>query len=687
MFTPTTCITAIARLGLFALLATPLFAQEPLTITPSFDGEIWIPRNTQIELKVSPDALPAGGRIAVLIGITDLSAAFAQTPEGLRYTPGLLLLPAGESVVVVSLVKSKDDWTEVARFPIRVLTTGGFEKAELKPRADLNLHGRLAEGHNAAATPPSRSVFQDLTVSAGLESTNSKGVSGLRTQSNFVGVTHDPEALRFGLPGNRAPNVDMADYLIQIDRGRSNLSVGSVMFGRNRLLLNDFASRGLTSRIHFGHVSLALAAANATTLVGWNNPFGVRNADHRVASAELGFEAIPDRPGGFGVQLALLDGSRLPQSGYNQGSVNSAEQSRGVGLHVLASDAAQRLQIDTGVSRSRFNTPADPSQSIAASSATRNARYADVAFDVLRTLHVGQSRPATLVATYRHEQADPLYQSVGSATKADFLQNSIAVAGSLGALTIQVNHGRSHDNVAGVTSLLKTLTRTNGTTIAAPLAPLFSVPASPWLPALTYSVIQTHVLSDELPLGGLFTINDLPNLMSVNQNLGAQWTGTRWRVSYGLVHTSQDNRQVGLEPADFRNLNHAVQFGVDPTASVTTSLEVAFEKATNLQLSQDMHTRRVGGSVNVLLTKTSTLAAGVSDTRTTDSPLTNDQSNAEWRLEFTQRINRRTPPADRPLAQMFFRYTRKTGDLIVPGSLPVAPREWTLNTGITFYVF
>jgi hypothetical protein len=682
-------VAAIALTGLLALWATPAFAQTPVTVTPGFDGTAWLPRNTPIELKLSQPVPPATGRIAVLIGVTDLSAAFAVTPDGLRYKPDLLLLPAGESAVVVSLVNMKDEWTEIARFPIRVLTTGGFEKAEFIPRADLNLHGQVAEGHDAASTPPVRATYQDLTLNGGEQSTNVKGAWSLRTKSNFIGVTHQQEALRFGTLGTAAPAVDMADYLVQIDRGRSNVSAGTVMFGRNRLLLNNFTSRGLTSLINFGKASVALGAMNGTPIVGWTNPLGVDNTDHRIVAAELGVEAVPARPGAFGVQLALMEGSRLPLAGYNQGAVTDAEHSRGVGLHVLASDAAQRLRVDTGYSRSEFTTPSDPSLSpvVPAVTTTGDARYADVAFDLLHSLHIPPAHNATLVATYRHEKADPLYKSVGGVARADFFQNSIDVATTVGVLAVQVNHGQGHDNVDGTPSLLETFTRSNGANISAQLAPLFGAPTSPWLPVLTYSVIQTHLFSDQVPTGGSFTVSDLPDLMSVNQNLAAQWTGPLWHAGYRLVRSSQDNRQIGRELADFRNVNHAVQFGANPNASVTVSVDLAFETATNLQLSQDMHTRRIGGLLNWSFTKTSVFGAGMSDTRTMGNPLTSDQTNAEWHFEIAQRINRRHVQADHPLAQFFLRYTRQTGNLIVPSSLPTARLQWTVNTGLTLYVF
>lgn len=679
---------------LLALLARPTaaLAQTPVMVTPSFDGTVWLPRNSPIELRLS-QPLPSALRVAVLIGVTDLSAAFAVTPQGLRFRPSLLQLPAGENIVVVSSVSASDEWIELARFPIRVLTTGGFEKSEVTPQADLNLHGQIAEGHDELSDAPTRARYQDLTVTAGLQATQVKDGWSVQTKANVIAVTHQAEALRYSQIGIDAPNVDLADYLVAAHRGKSNISVGSVVFGRNRLLLNNFMSRGVTGVLSAGRVSLIAGAMNGTAIVGWDNPLGISNGDHRVLAADLAFEAAPERPGALALQISMMNGSRLPISGFSQGAVTDAEQSHGIGVHVLASDVAQRIRVDGGYARSTFLNPIDPSLSQGSSltpalETTGDARYADVSFDLLRSLNVTPAHSATLQAGYRHERADPLYKSVGGTTRADFFQNSFDLNGSLGVLSAQVNRSSGHDDLDAIASLLETQTDTTGAMVSAQLGALRQGSAAQWLPILSYNVVRVQQLSDTVPTGGTFTASDLPNLTSVTQNVAAQWMSQFWHGGYRLARTSQDNQQIGLETADFLNVSHVFSFGATPSPALVLSLDLALESSSDVRRVIDVNTRRLAGSVNWTFTRTSILAAGLSGTEMLDDPLTGTRHNSELHVELSQRINRSRTQPDRPLAQLFLRYMRQANDFVVPGTLTNNARsQWTVNTGLTLYVF
>ena len=150
------------------VLAPSVSAQ--VSVTAGFDTSKWVAPRQAIELRIQSAAASDSMRLAILAGTLDLSALFLTVGDTVRYQPALHPLPAGEHALIVYSVSPNDQWTEVGRFPLRVLAAGGFERAEVLPRLSLNLKGQVAEGHSAAADAPLRSEYQDFVVSTGLQS-------------------------------------------------------------------------------------------------------------------------------------------------------------------------------------------------------------------------------------------------------------------------------------------------------------------------------------------------------------------------------------------------------------------------------------------------------------------------------------------------------------------------------------
>jgi hypothetical protein len=101
-----------------------------------------------------------------------------------------------------------------------------------------------------------------------------------------------------------------------------------------------------------------LAALNGTSIVGWNNFFGLDRRKHQILSATLGFEFIGQRPGG---------------------------------LRLLATDKAQRLKLEGGFTRSLFSNPSDPLLNlnqpvVPVKEMTRSAYYLDTSYALLHNL-------------------------------------------------------------------------------------------------------------------------------------------------------------------------------------------------------------------------------------------------------------------------------------------------------------
>src|SRR5215475_1249022 len=452
--------------------------------------------------------LPATeGRLAVLIGQIDISNLLTPTgdSDSLSYLPRILPLPAGESPVKVFLVTPSGEWRELTQLTLRVKTpepdgaapgqTGGQSQApaadaartaaakkySFTPSLTLGMKSQMAERHFPESNRPERPTFSDMTLQASLKSEMTNGWFSNQTQFDMAGSSFQKEALRFSSLGDDAPKVDLSSYLMQFQLSKTKLQAGSVTFGTNRQLIDSFGSRGLTLSIPIGkRADFSLAALNGTSIVGWDNFFGLDSRKHQILSATLGFEFIGQRPGGLRLEAGALSGSLLPISGFNQGVINDAEQSKGGSLRLLATDKSQRFKLDAGFTRSLFNNPADPLLNqnqpvVPVKETTRSARYVDASVALLKDLKLSEKKKANLTLNVHHERVDPLFRSVAATTQADRLQNTVELTGAIDEITATVSYQRFNDNLANIPTLLKTLSQQYAAAVSIPLASLLQI--------------------------------------------------------------------------------------------------------------------------------------------------------------------------------------------------------------------
>ena len=678
--------------AVFVAMGLPaLGAAQELTVTRIQNGDGWLATDAALELRLNRPPTAEEGRLAVFVGRTDLTALFLRTGERLVYRP-VIPLPSGTSELTVYLVTPAGEWRELSKTSLQVLTGTGFEQVQLTPRLSVNNKGQLAEGHGAAP-PPDRDQYQDFSLTTGFQTLHSRGGWSVKTQANFVGVSNRPEALRYGERQDRAPRFDLSDYLVTVERGagRASLALGHVSYGSNRHLVSGFGSRGLLGGLRIGPADLALAALNGSSIVGWSNPSGLAHTEHRVVSGTIGVEASPSRPGLLRVETTLLDGSLLPQGGYTQGVVNDAERSSGLGFRLLAADPSQRVRVEAGFSRSRFDNPADSTLEqgtalVPVRATSRNARYLDASVELLRGVKLSAALPVGLAASFRHERVDPLFRSVAASAQADRQNNELGLTGSLGQLAIQATLGRSHDNLAGLPNLLTTRSRAGSLNVALPVA-FVAGKASSFFPVLSYALTRMHQLGEGVPVNSDFSASHVPNQMSTNHSIGAQWQGSGWHAGYQLGRSLQDNRQTGRENADFGNLTHTIGLGVSPLRSLDLSVDLGFERADNEEFSQRNNTRRIGGSADWRFTSSSAVATSASVTRSHDSPRTQEQRNSELRIELSQRVNLFKISANRMTGQLFVRFAWQRAELISTGAPGTPMKSWSVNSGVSLTVF
>jgi hypothetical protein len=534
---------------------------QELTVTANFTSKESVTPKEPIELYLSRVLAPAEGRLAVLIGQTDLTRLLVTTETRLSYAPGLVPLPAGETQVIVYLVSPADEWKEIARLPLRVATAGGAppaappeqtspaasqpqppeaeankaKKYQLLPSLTLGFKSQAAESHFPATNRPERPTYGDFTLQGSLRTELERGGFNSQTQFDLVGSSYQKEALRFGERGNAAPQLDLSSYLLQFQMGKAKLTAGHISYGSSRHLINSYGSRGLSLWFPLGRrQDISLAAMNGTSIVGWSNFFGLDRRRHQIVSGTWGLELLPERPRGLRLEAGMLHGSLLPLSGYNQGHINDAERSRGLSLRLIASDKTQRLRLDGGWARSRFTNPRDilldqGAQVVAVRETTRNARYLDLSYDLLRNWKLSPTKAANLTVNYRHEQADPLYRSVAAFTPADRMQNQLELAGSIGEVQVTFSELRFNNNLENIPSILKAFTRREYLMVGAPLGSILghlfnrgpaasaSAPPqpSPWLPRLSYNFDRTHQFGQGLPSNsGFDSLSQVPDQVS-----------------------------------------------------------------------------------------------------------------------------------------------------------------------------
>jgi hypothetical protein len=585
--------------------ALPAHAEGPaLSVTPSFAASATVSTADAVRLTLSRPLAAGEGRLAILVGTTDWTDLFAMRGTAVTFTPGPVSLPAGATEVAAYVVTAGGEWREVGRFPLTVQPRAVTPRA-LTPALDLSVKAQLREAHRPETNAPPRATFQDFAFQAALEADGSRGETTRKASFKIVGTTYANEALRFEDLGASAPAVDLAGYGVQIGQGRARLAAGGVTLSVHRHLMNEFETRGTSGTLPIGRAAtVTLAAASGTKVVGWQNPLGVGVPAHRFVTAALAVEALPSKPGALRLEAGLLDGSVLPLSSYNQGSIEDAAESRGAGVRLGATALAGRLRLDGSLSRSRSalapdagleaGLPVVPDAEVQA-----DARFGRAELDVLRDLAVSPGAPLTLTLTAQHERLDPLYRSVGAEMQADLQQEALGAALTLGEGSAQFVHTRSRDNLGGVASLLTTRTRQDALDVSLPLGGLLAGggPSARFLPQLTYGLSRVHQKGDAVPENSDFNASHVPDQMDVSHSAGVQWQGAL-SVGYSLTASRQDNRQPGRERADFAHQTHQVALGLTRGEGLEASLELQLETGRNEEVGQTDRLRRIGLTLN-----------------------------------------------------------------------------------------
>ncbi len=705
------------------LACAGVWAQAPLTVHPSFAGKQAIAPLEPLVLRLNRPLAATEGRLAVFIGETDMTALFTSTPNNLSYAPKSLPLPKGETPMTIYLVSPADDWKELTRFTLRVAgnqTTEapaaenakarrfGFDKFNAAPSVTVGVVAQPREVHFPASNRPERPTYTDLTLQGSLQTNMARGLFNSQGNFDVVGSSFQGQALRFDTMGNAAPNIDLSNYLVQFQFKQAKVTLGHVSFGANRFLMDNFSSRGITLTVPVNRRwDVAVAAMNGSSIVGWSNFFGLDRRKHQHVSGTVGYEFLPERRGGLRLEATVLQGSLQPISNFNQGNITDAEQSKGFGFRLQASNKSQRLRADAGFVRSRFNNPNDPTLTqgltvALARAATRNAHYVEVGYDVLRDWKLTENKKANLTVNVRHEQVAPLFRSVAADAQANKFQHQVEMVGSIGEFTLTASNFHFNDNLNNVPSILKAFTRRQNLILGAPLASFSRKPAKPswWLPTLSYSFDRTHQFATELPSNAGFKLAQLPNQISTNHSFATEWLADHWSFAYRYNQSFQNNRAEGQAlpiPATLGNVVQSFTLGLKVTPSLDLNFEFSRENLQSLDSNANKdkerndRTLRYGGGLNWRITQNSALVLNVFDTVGSsrgDLSLSSRQRNLGYDAQWSHSFAREQGRLSKVKAQFYLRYANQYArSLDFLFGINSLTRSQTLNTGLNFTFF
>jgi hypothetical protein len=573
-------------------------------VPPPDFTERWVAPDETLTLRIDAAQQAEWRQWRVFAGTSDVTALVRLASPGvLEIRPLATAWAPGQGELAVY---DGQTWSAIGRWPLKVLTPGSFEASEFAPRLRVQAEGRARERRSDAQPLSPRGEHADTALAAGMEWKGTRGAATWEAAVNVVGNSHRGKALRFGARGAGAPKADLADYRVAMGVSGHKAELGHLSAGNHPLLAQGFASRGLGLTSRLGEtLDVSLHLLRGSAVVGWDDPTGLQESQHRVHLLSLGAELVRERPGGLRIELSLLDASILPQAAFNAGAVPDAERSRGFGLRLGGALPGGRLSGELVLARSRFSNPFDPqlaqgAELQAVEPVTRNAVSASAQWQALKqAAFAGQMLDLTL--NLKFDRAAPLYRTPAASVAADQQATRLGVQAAAAGASAQFQAGTRVDNLARVATLLRTRTDDGSLSLALPLPAWLGDkdrPATAW-PALAWTAQRTHqrAVNAPDPLASGIAATHRPDQRTASQQVNLAWTVGAGSVAYGLTRSTIDNRQPGRERADFDRLAHQGSLN----ASFGETLRVGVTLARGRQLSQEtgLVSRTLGGTVQL----------------------------------------------------------------------------------------
>jgi len=660
-------------------------------------------------LRLQLDQLPARdeGTLALWLDRSDMTALL-QPPRGsteLLLPAQALALSPGAARVRLWLVLGSQ-WQPVGELPLDAAAAPAAASAPApaasakrwKPRVDFGLKGQPDGNRHGSVPPAPRWNHHDVTLRAGLQLDDTWGEHTLRGTMQAAGSSYRGEALRYAARQAAATKTDLAEYRVDLAGERSTLAVGHLPVGNHPLLLQRYASRGISGSLEpAAGWQLSLSAINGSAIVGFDNPLGLGDDQHRIVVASVARELDPAQPGAMRLEASTLDAQLRAVPSFNQGQVPDAERLRGLGLRLQGQAGEGRARWDVALARSQYRPADDPQLGSAGASAALvplrpsagNAYLVDLAADLWRDAPSAGARwPLVLTLQWRRLHVPPLYKTVGTFLAADQASDRIAAQAQLGALQFALFDERKEDNLDALPNLLKTGTRLQGLSVVVP-AQLFAAPEAAgntaW-PSTTVQVVrnrQRALNAPDFAQGGVAATHR-PDQANRELRLALAWTLDKLAFGYGWQQAWQDNRQTGRENADF--LSGAHQLRASWVAS--DRLQLAIEGGRSRQYSYERAaatvTRSLSASLAWQVAEGWALQSALAGQHTDDLVQLSRQRLLTWQTQLARAFQWGGGDGVRPRpGQWFVRHAWLQSSQQVPAfGLAARGHQWLVNAGL-----
>ncbi len=584
-------------------------------------------------LRVKVESLLVGQPIAIFLGDLDITDRIKIEGQELVYQSDLLPLPIGEQPLTVYLTQSIDRWETLATFLIKVESavvqapkplepapsaspnsaespsTSASPTGEAAPdkpppinspegvfvaipKFTANLKSQFLERRTPDAGASKRPSVLDLAFTGGVTSQYQSGATKFQGNFNIVGSSFQPEALRFNQLQGNAAQIDLSEYLLDFSDGGNKFTLGHMCAGSHPFLFNKLCTRGFAGTVQLNNFAdINIGSASSTAIVGFENIAGVGQSQNAFSWSTFGLQLMKNAADGVRLETTVFDASRLPEASFNVGEVVDAEQSNGVGWRLTAADDTGRWRADAGFARSTFaNIAADDPQLtsnlnvVPLQPVTKNAWYAETSYDILKDFKLDATRNLSLAANLRLEQIDPQFGTIGAKVDADRLQAQYGLNARIGDANIQFQQTNFEDNIVNIPNLLKTRNRSTVIGVNLPLQSLLQV-NNPLIPTVSYNYQQTGQLGSIAAAinGGFNQTSQIPDQFNVIHKVGLSWATPDAILNYQFTDGFEDNRQLGRENSDFRNINHQISIDVKPSPQLRLNLGYNFTNIRNFE--------------------------------------------------------------------------------------------------------
>ncbi|MCW8997364.1 MAG: hypothetical protein OQK04_01430, partial [Kangiellaceae bacterium] len=547
----------------------------------------------------------------ILIGETDVSSLFRWQDNHLSFA-GDAPLPSGENELTVNQLVN-NNWTTVGSIPVQILTSGGFKQASWTPRLEVGLNSQLDERTSGDAVESERPTFTDITASIGLTSHHENNNLELNSNINLLAVSNREQAVRFAQENQNASKLDLADYQVSMKRSNHRLILGHTNFGNNPLLIDGLSRRGLSWQFASeSNVTFNGALLSGTDIVGFDNFTGLADHDEQFVNAfGFGFTTFADSRISLRVEGTFLDAERKPIGNLGIGEIASAEKSRGIGLKFTASDQENLLSSELIIGLSHYSNPQDESLSfgdelVELETSSALAYNFNLSYVLLKQWQTPWHTPFSLTINASKNKAEPFYQTLAAFVQANVESELVGGQYKLGKLSGNFSTQLAQDNLDNIVSLLTTRTENDSFTSSFPLAEILNeseeeFSSSSWLPTLDYNYQSTHQYALNSPLeeiSGFNGTSHLPDQVTRIHTLISNWQIKQHSFALQSSESTQDNRQIGRENADFDNQQHTLSLNVQQDESTSWSFSLGRNRQKDIEANKVQFSKSVTLSYN-----------------------------------------------------------------------------------------